>query len=176
MVQDKLFMCGVCVCMCVCLGHLYNKWVLLDVGLENKILVIKKTPGIKGNLTQALISDSLHTFPKSLFSTDGAVATRKPEEYPYLNYHWRKTWPYRARSLGAEEWPVQTARHRCSLLGTGSSPFPTGCCTGHDLRLPGGLQGQPALQPTYSAEVRERAWAHNQGSTEGRSELLEGKS
>ena len=43
MVQDKLFMWGVCVCVCtcVCLGHLYNKWVLLDVGLENKILVIK---------------------------------------------------------------------------------------------------------------------------------------
>lgn len=46
----------------------------------------------------------------------------------------------------------------------------------HHLRLPGGLEGQPALQPTCSAEVRERARAHNQGCAEGRSELLEGTS
>lgn len=83
---------------------------------------------------------------------------------------------YLKRDLGVEEWPVQTVRHRCSLLCAGSSPFLTGCRIGHNLRLPGGLQGQPALQPTHSAEVKERAWAHNQGSTAGRSELLEGKS
>lgn len=80
------------------------------------------------------------------------------------------------RSLGIEEWPVQTVRRRCSLLCAGSSPFLTGCCcSGHNLRLPGGLQEKSAPQPTHSTEVRERAWAHNQGSTEGRSELLDGK-
>lgn len=123
-------------------------------------------------LEESLISSP---FPKSLLSTDGAVGTIWPKEHPYLNSHWRNTWPVSGKILGVEEWPVQTVRHRCFPLRTGRSPFPTGCHIGHHLRLPGGLQGQPVLQPTHSAEVRERAWAHNQWSTEGKSELLEGK-
>lgn len=40
-------------------------------------------------------------FPKSLLSTDGAVGTIWTEEHPYLNSHWRNTWPVSGKILGS---------------------------------------------------------------------------
>ena len=94
---------------------LLSNWAhtLLDIVLENKILVTSMTLRELKETTQSLISDSFHSLPRSLFSTDGAVGTRRSEEYPYPQYHWRMAWP------GSLKIPGSGKRGQCRRQGTG---------------------------------------------------------
>lgn len=108
---------------------------------------------MKGNLT--------HPLPKSLVCTDGVVGRDKLKNICTSSITGERLDLYLARSLGVKEWPVQTVMHRCSLLRAGSSLFPTGCCAGHNLGLPGGLQGQSAPHCSQLILLRsERGLGH----------------
>ena len=80
----------------------------------------------------------------------------------------------RSRSLEVGRVASADGKAQVSPAPRWQSPVSDRLLPWHHLRLPGGREGRPALQPACSAEVRERAQAHNQGPAEGSSELLEG--